>query len=142
MINLDSEELASVFQALANDARREMLRKLAEGPANVGELNVLFDMSAPAVSRHLRLLEAAGLIVRERRGTQHFIALDTDPLEAVGAFVESLRTGTAPRPGQRTRKTTAAPSRTVRPKPAPSPEPVEEPPPIWDPEEDEIAKLL
>ncbi len=99
------------------------MRKLAAGPAMVGELNELFDMSAPAVSRHLRLLEAAGLIQRTRHGTFHGIALNPAPLESVRAFLGELE------------DPAAAPKKRNRPKPAPEPM-------VWDPEEDEIAKLL
>ncbi len=112
------------------------MRKLAAGPAMVGELNELFDMSAPAVSRHLRLLEAAGLIQRTRHGTFHGIALNPAPLESVRAFLGELEDPAAASPDSPPKRpTAAAPKKRNRPKPAPEPM-------VWDPEEDEIAKLL
>ncbi len=144
MANHEPEELDRALQALDNPARRSMLRKLVAGPAMVGELNELFAMSAPAVSRHLRILEAADLIRRTRHGTFHGIALNPGPLKSVKEFLGELGEAAAdspvpgtPRPSAGARKKRDRPKAAHRPQPQPKPEPM-----VWDPEEDEIAKLL
>ena len=146
MENQDSDELDLALSALDNTARRSMLQKLVSGPAMVGELNELFEMSAPAVSRHLRILEAAGLIERARKGTFHGIALNLAPLESVKEFIGALELG-APVPKSTARRSGDAPGKRVKPKPQPGTRPERQPeqdpePLVWDPEEDEIAKLL
>lgn len=59
------QELDAVFSALANPTRREILKRLSIGQANVNEISVPFQMSQPAISKHLKVLERAGLIVRK-----------------------------------------------------------------------------
>jgi DNA-binding transcriptional ArsR family regulator len=85
------DRLDEVFSALADRTRRKMLARLARGPASVGELAEPFEMSLPAVSKHLRVLERVGLIQRERDGRLHRIALDARPLESAGQLIESYR---------------------------------------------------
>lgn len=68
MYHMSSEPLDAVFQALASGTRRAMLRRLAEGEASVSELAAPFDLSQPAITKHLQVLEAAGLVRRSRRG--------------------------------------------------------------------------
>jgi DNA-binding transcriptional ArsR family regulator len=76
--------LDALFGALADPTRRAILVSLARGPAPVTELAAPLPMSLPAVSRHLRVLEDAGLVARERRGRVHRISLAPEPmLEAV-----------------------------------------------------------
>jgi DNA-binding transcriptional ArsR family regulator len=72
--------LDSVFHALAHDARRDMLRRLAEGELTVGELAAPLAMSLPAASKHLRVLEGAGLVRRTVMGRRHVCRLDPGPL--------------------------------------------------------------
>ena len=77
-------ELDAVFGALADSTRRAILARLAEGEANVAELAAPLPMSQPAVSKHLKVLEGAGLITRTSRGTARLSHLRTEPLrEAV-----------------------------------------------------------
>jgi DNA-binding transcriptional ArsR family regulator len=71
MVNRSLDPLDAVFGALAHPARRRMLEQLATGAASVGQLAEPFRMSAPAISRHLRVLEAAGLVLRARDGRVH-----------------------------------------------------------------------
>jgi DNA-binding transcriptional ArsR family regulator len=74
------DQLDSVFSALADPTRRAILARLTEGDANVAELAAPFSMSQPAISRHLKVLEAAGLISRHRRATARLSHLEADPL--------------------------------------------------------------
>ena len=74
------DQLDSVFSALADPTRRAILARLTEGDANVAELAAPFSMSQPAVSRHLKVLEQAGLISRHRRATARLSHLEADPL--------------------------------------------------------------
>jgi DNA-binding transcriptional ArsR family regulator len=83
--------LDDVFSALGDATRRRILAKLAEGPATVTELAAPFEMTLPAVSKHLRVLERAGLMRRERDGWYHRCHLETDPLEGALAFLTKYR---------------------------------------------------
>jgi DNA-binding transcriptional ArsR family regulator len=75
-----AESLDKVFSALADPTRREILVALAEGDRSVSELAEPFDVSLPAVSKHLSVLERAGLITREREGRVRRCRLDPEPL--------------------------------------------------------------
>jgi DNA-binding transcriptional ArsR family regulator len=72
--------LDETFAALADPTRREILVSLAEGDRSVGELAEPFDMSLPAISKHLSVLERAGLITREREGRVRRCSLEREPL--------------------------------------------------------------
>jgi DNA-binding transcriptional ArsR family regulator len=74
------DQLDSVFSALADPTRRAILARLTEGDANVAELAAPFSMSQPAISRHLKVLEGAGLISRHRRATARLSHLEAEPL--------------------------------------------------------------
>ena len=84
--------LDAVFSALAHRTRRRILRRLARSPATVGELAAPFSMTLPAVSKHIRILEGAGLVRRERDGWYHRCRLDGRPLETASAFLDGYRT--------------------------------------------------
>lgn len=88
---VDDERLDAVFSALADPTRRRIIARLARGAASVGELAEPFAMSLPAVSKHLSVLERAGLIRRERDGRIHRCQLDARPLETASAFIEHYR---------------------------------------------------
>jgi DNA-binding transcriptional ArsR family regulator len=75
-----SRQLDSVFHALAHDARRSMLGRLAERELTVGELAEPLAMSLPAASKHVRVLEQAGLVQRAIMGRRHVCRLDPRPL--------------------------------------------------------------
>jgi DNA-binding transcriptional ArsR family regulator len=75
-----SAELDQVFGALADPTRREILGRLAEGERTVSELAEPFEMSLPAISKHLSVLERAGLISRERQGRVRRCTLEPEPL--------------------------------------------------------------
>src|SRR5215470_15882560 len=80
MVELEAPQLDSVFHALGDDTRRRMLRELASGERTVSELAEPFEMSLAAASKHIRVLEHAGLIRREVRGRTHICRLDPGPL--------------------------------------------------------------
>lgn len=75
-----ADQLSAVFGALADPTRRAILARLAEGDASVAALAAPFQISQPAVSRHLKVLERAGLISRRRRATVRFSHLEAAPL--------------------------------------------------------------
>ena len=83
--------LDAVFSALGDSTRRRILARLARGPASVTELAAPFAMTLPAVSKHLRVLERAGLMRRERDGWYHRCHLETQPLESAAAFLAKYR---------------------------------------------------
>jgi DNA-binding transcriptional ArsR family regulator len=86
------DRLDGVFHALADRTRRALLARLAEGPAPVGELAAPFDMSLPAVSKHLRVLEQAGLVSREIDGRVHRCSLEAAPLQEIEQWLAFYRT--------------------------------------------------
>jgi DNA-binding transcriptional ArsR family regulator len=86
MLNLDE-----TFAALSDPTRRAILARLALGEANVGELAEPFDISPPAISRHLRVLEEAALITCERRGKHRICRLDAKALGEASAWLDSYR---------------------------------------------------
>src|SRR3974390_237149 len=88
---LDDERLDGTFSALANSTRRALLARLAEGEATVNELAEPFDMTLPAISQHLKVLERAGLIVRGRPAHFRPCALDGEPLRQVSDWAEQYR---------------------------------------------------
>ena len=81
------DQLSLVFGALADPTRRAILTRLAEGEATVAELAEPFSMSQPAISRHLKVLEHAGLISRSRRATARLSHLEAEPLRDVTAWL-------------------------------------------------------
>lgn len=87
-----SRRLDLVFGALSDPTRRAILARLAEGEATVGDLARPFDVSRPAISKHLRVLEGAGLVDRERDGRYSRCALDAGPMREAAEWVERYRT--------------------------------------------------
>ena len=83
--------LDAVFTALADPTRRRMLLRLARGSASITELAEPFDMTLPAVSKHLRVLERARLVRRERDGWYHRCSLEARPLADAAAFLDHWR---------------------------------------------------
>ncbi|MBN9263591.1 MAG: winged helix-turn-helix transcriptional regulator [Hyphomicrobium sp.] len=82
----------ATFAALADPTRRAILARLAKGAATVNELARPFDMSQPAISKHLKVLERAGLISRTREGQTRPCRLETAPLKQVDQWVGNYRT--------------------------------------------------
>ncbi|HEX3904443.1 MAG TPA: metalloregulator ArsR/SmtB family transcription factor [Polyangia bacterium] len=87
----DDAALDAIFSALSDRTRRQILTRLSDGGATVGELAAPFSMTLPAVSKHIRILEDAGLLRRERDGWYHRCRLRGQPLEAAGAFIDRYR---------------------------------------------------
>ena len=85
------DQLTRTFHALADPTRRAILGRLAEGEATVGELAAPFPISAQAVSKHLKVLEQAGLIARGRDAQWRPCRLEADPLKEVADWVEGYR---------------------------------------------------
>jgi DNA-binding transcriptional ArsR family regulator len=85
------DQLSATFSALADPTRRAILARLARGQATVGELSKPFDISAPAVSKHLKVLEQAGLIQRGRDAQWRPCQLCAAPLQAAAGYLENYR---------------------------------------------------
>jgi DNA-binding transcriptional ArsR family regulator len=87
MVEYETHHLDTIFHALGDATRRRMLADLAETERSVGELAAPFDMSLAAASKHIRVLESAGLIRREIRGRTHICRLDPGPLADAGQWL-------------------------------------------------------
>lgn len=83
--------MSEVFGALADPTRRAILARLADGDANVGELAAPFAISQPAISRHLKVLEDAGLITRHRQATQRYSRLEPERLKEASDWLARYR---------------------------------------------------
>ena len=88
---LDDERLDETFAALANATRRAILGRLAKGEASVNELAEPFALTLPAISKHIKVLERAGLVVRSQRAQYRPCTLDTRPLEEVASWADQYR---------------------------------------------------
>ena len=86
-----ADPLSTTFAALANPTRRAILARLADGPATVKELSAPFSISGPAVSKHLRVLEGAGLIERGREAQWRPARLEAAPLKEVSEWANGFR---------------------------------------------------
>jgi DNA-binding transcriptional ArsR family regulator len=85
------DPLSLVFAALADPTRRAMLTRLRRGPATVSEIGEPFDMTGPAVSKHLRVLERAGLVARERVAQSRPATLRAEPMKQVAEWADGFR---------------------------------------------------
>lgn len=85
------DQLSAVFAALADPTRRAILAQLATGDANVAEISASFSVSQPAISRHLKVLEQAGLISRRRRATTRFSHLEGEPFREASDWIARYR---------------------------------------------------
>jgi DNA-binding transcriptional ArsR family regulator len=81
-----TDTFGTVLLALSDSTRRSILERLAKGPARVGEIAAPYPMSLNAISKHLKVLERAGLIRRARRGRDHFLTLNAKPLREVARW--------------------------------------------------------
>ncbi|WP_426997169.1 ArsR/SmtB family transcription factor [Pseudarthrobacter sp. N5] len=86
-----SDQLSTIFAALADPTRRAILARLADGEATVNQLAEPFEISLPAVSRHLKVLEAAGLISRSRSAQWRSSRLEAEPLREATQWMEKYR---------------------------------------------------
>ena len=85
-----TDQLSKVFSALADPTRRDILARLGEGDATVTELAEPFTISLPAISRHLKVLEGAGLIARDRQAQWRTSSLRAEPLKEATTWMEHL----------------------------------------------------
>jgi DNA-binding transcriptional ArsR family regulator len=88
---MTTDRLSATFAALADPTRRAILARLATGAATVKELSAPFAMSGPAISKHLRVLEHAGLITRGREAQWRPCRLEAAPLKEVAEWAENYR---------------------------------------------------
>jgi DNA-binding transcriptional ArsR family regulator len=88
---VETDQLSETFGALADPTRRAILARLASGEASVTQLAVPFDMSMPAISKHLKVLERAGLITRGREAQWRPCRLRAGPLQDVAGWVAHYR---------------------------------------------------
>jgi DNA-binding transcriptional ArsR family regulator len=86
-----ADHLSVTFSALADPTRRAILARLSRGEASVSQLCEPFEISMPAISRHLKVLEQAGLVTRGRNAQYRPVALDAEPLQQVAGWVETYR---------------------------------------------------
>jgi DNA-binding transcriptional ArsR family regulator len=87
----EEEQLDRIFRALADQTRRAMLARLAEGGASVTQLAEPFEMSLPAVSKHLKVLEEAGLVGRSIEGRVHHCTLEPEALREASEWIDTYR---------------------------------------------------
>ena len=88
---MESDQLSSVFAALADPTRRALLQRLTASDASVAELAEPFSMSQPAISKHLKVLEQAGLISRSRVATARYSHLEARPLKEATEYMERYK---------------------------------------------------
>jgi len=85
-------DLNNVFAALSDPTRRAIIERLTQGEQSVSEIAEPFDISLPAISKHLRVLEDAGLLRRRRQGRIHHLSLVTEPMQSATEWLEMYST--------------------------------------------------
>jgi DNA-binding transcriptional ArsR family regulator len=88
---VNSSQLDAVFAALSDPTRRRMIERLARRPMTVGQIAEGFSISQPGISKHVRVLEEAGLLAREIVGREHRCSVETKPMEAASAWLDAQR---------------------------------------------------
>jgi DNA-binding transcriptional ArsR family regulator len=91
MMRSDEDRLSQTFAALASSTRRAILARLAEGEATVNELAEPFNMTLPAISKHIKVLERAGLVVQGQKAQYRPCTLDVTPVKEVSNWAEQYR---------------------------------------------------
>ena len=91
MTRRDDTRLDKTFAALANSTRRAILARLAKGEATVNELAEPFNMSLPAISKHIKVLERAGLITQGQKAQYRPCTIDVRPLQEISKWTEQYR---------------------------------------------------
>ncbi|MFO1524482.1 MAG: metalloregulator ArsR/SmtB family transcription factor [Turneriella sp.] len=87
----NSDQLSLTFAALADPTRRAMLTRLGQGPATVSELSQPFNISGPAITKHLKVLERAGLITRKKEAQWRRCRIEAQRLKEANEFIEKYR---------------------------------------------------
>jgi DNA-binding transcriptional ArsR family regulator len=90
-MQMSGDQLSAVFGALSDPTRRAILARLAQGDASVMELAAPFSVSQPAISKHLKVLESAGLVSRSRRATTRLSHLEAEPLKEATDWLARYR---------------------------------------------------
>ena len=88
---LDEAQLDETFAALANPTRRAILARLAGGEASVNDLAAPFDLTLPAISKHIKVLERAGLVSRSRRAQSRPCTINATPLAGIASWTDQYR---------------------------------------------------
>src|SRR5437762_10859774 len=88
---VEEDRLSETFAALASSTRRAILARLSEGAATVNELAEPFQLTLPAISKHIKVLERAGLVIRGQRAQYRPCALNATPLQEVSTWAEQYR---------------------------------------------------
>jgi DNA-binding transcriptional ArsR family regulator len=91
MVKYSPQHLDVIFSALSDPTRRAILQRLTYGEATVTELAKPFEMSLPAISKHIRVLEHAGLVTREKDGREHYLRLVAAPMKDAASWLENYR---------------------------------------------------
>src|SRR5688572_29059295 len=91
MTRRHEDKLDKTFAALANSTRRAILARLAKGEATVNELAEPFNMSLPAISKHIKVLESAGLITQGQKAQYRPCTIDVTPLQEISKWTEQYR---------------------------------------------------
>jgi DNA-binding transcriptional ArsR family regulator len=91
MVNNSLLELDEVFSALSDPTRRTILERLRQGQASITEIAEPFEISLPAISKHLKVLEKAGLISNVKEGRTHYLHLNPQPMKAALEWLEFYR---------------------------------------------------
>jgi DNA-binding transcriptional ArsR family regulator len=89
MVKYSATELDATFRALADPTRRAILRRLAAGERTVSELAAPFEISLPAITKHLHVLQRAGLVEQRKDGRMRHCRIVGDPLRRAGAWIEA-----------------------------------------------------
>jgi DNA-binding transcriptional ArsR family regulator len=90
-MSLSEDQLSQIFAALADPTRRAILARLSDGEASVNDLAAPFDISLPAISKHLKVLEKAGLIERTREAQWRPCRLRAEPLKDAAEWIETYK---------------------------------------------------
>ena len=88
---MDTQHLSTVFAALSDPTRRAIIERLASGSASAGELAEPFGISKPAISKHLKVLENANLILRTKEAQWHRFQLQPDTLQSASEWIDTYR---------------------------------------------------
>ncbi len=87
----EEDRLSQTFAALANSTRRAILARLAEGEATVNELAAPFNLSLPAISKHIKVLELAGLVIQGQKAQYRPCTIDVTPVKEISNWTEQYR---------------------------------------------------
>jgi DNA-binding transcriptional ArsR family regulator len=90
-MDTNDHDLSAVFEALSNDHRREIIRLLALQPRSISELAALRGLSLPAIHKHVRVLEEAGMVHRRKISRTNYLAIQREPLRRLQAWTDQFR---------------------------------------------------